>query len=366
MLTFLLFVIVISVLVFVHEFGHFVVAKKSGMKVEEFGFGFPPRAVGFKRGETIYSINWIPFGGFVKILGEDGDARQDPRSFGAGSFWRRAAVLLAGVFMNMVLAVVLLCLVNMIGARVGLDDQQVLKARDVKIQIAEISAGSAAQKAGLKVLDSLSGYKDGQTVRLFKETKEIQQYVGSNPSKEITLLVNGRIVGNQLSDYREVNIIPQLDESTKTGRIGVVLVKTGVVSYGILGAVIRGFQDAWLLLVQVVTGLATVIYNLLRHGRPGVELAGPVGIAIFTKEAANVGFNYLLQFVAFMSINLAVINAVPFPALDGGRFLFLIIEKIKGSPLPRRLEGFLNTASFALLIGLMILVTVKDIIKQIK
>src|SRR3989344_1679860 len=145
MLTAIIFIIVIGVLVLVHEFGHFIFAKRAGMKVEEFGFGFPPRLWGFKRGETTYSLNWIPFGGFVKILGEDGDER-GPRSFASAPFGKRMLVILAGVAMNVLLAAVFLMLVNFFGMRIGLSEGDTLGARNLQVQLVSVSEGSPANE----------------------------------------------------------------------------------------------------------------------------------------------------------------------------------------------------------------------------
>src|SRR3989338_3758260 len=150
MITALIFIAVIGVLVVVHEFGHFIVAKRAGMKVEEFGFGFPPRLFGIKKGETTYSINWIPFGGFVKILGEDGQEENNPRSFASGKARIKEGVIVAGGVMNVLLAIVLLSAGNAIGLRVGLPDSDAVNAGDVKVQIIEVATGSPAEQAGLQ------------------------------------------------------------------------------------------------------------------------------------------------------------------------------------------------------------------------
>ena len=356
MLTAIIFIIVIGVLVLVHEFGHFVFAKRAGMKVEEFGFGFPPRLYGKKIGETIYSINWIPFGGFVKILGEDGDTRA-PRSFAQASFWNRLLVLVAGVIMNFLLAAVLLMFVNFFGLRIGLIDSQANSAKDLKVQIVSVTAGSPAEKAGLQPLDTIEGYKQGDTVVSVKTATDVQNAVASHLGQPLTLEIQSG------SGVVEKTLTPRVNPPEGQGAIGISLALTGTISYPWYQAMWHGISDAAFLTIATVQGYYDLLKTLFIHGRLSADVSGPIGIASLTGQAARVGFNYLLQFVAMISINLAVLNIIPFPALDGGRVLMLIIEKIKGSPVHKNIEGWINTIGFYLLVSLMIYVTYKDIAK---
>jgi regulator of sigma E protease len=357
MITFLIFMVVLGVLVLVHEYGHFVMARRAGMKVEEFGFGFPPRLFGIKKGETIYSINWIPFGGFVKILGEDGDHRNEPRSFGSKSISARMSVIVAGVIMNLLFAVFLLILGNFFGLRIGLFDDEIIKvARDKKLQIVQVAQESPAEKAGLMVLDEIIGFQseDGKTLEI-GSIEEVQSFTAGHKGQTVVMLIR-----------RGTEIAPtsvQLRENPPPGEgsMGISMALTGVVSYPWYESIWRGFQDAYYLVVNTIFGYVYLFKTLFSEGKLAAEVSGPVGIASVTGQAARVGFNYLMQFVALISVNLAVLNIVPFPALDGGRALFLIIEKIKGSPLNRNAEALANNIGFALLITLMIYVTIKDI-----
>lgn len=345
-MTAIIFIIVLSIIVFVHELGHFVMAKRSGMKVDEFGFGFPPRLWGYKpkNSETTYSINWIPFGGFVKIQGEDGEDRENPSSFGSKKFLPRAGVILAGVVMNVILAAVLFSLVNVIGSRVAVNESTIAGAKDVKIQITGIAKGSPAEQVGLKPFDTIVGYPTVEAV---------QEFIAANKGKDTVLQL----------ERGPIHITPRLNSPAGEGALGISLAKTGYVSYPWYEAIWRGIKDACETFWLIVVGFAGLIKRLILTGHPGVELAGPIGIAVVTGQAARLGIVYLMQFMAFISLNLAVINIVPFPALDGGRFLFLIIEKLKGSPLPKRLENGLNTVGFVLLIMLMLFITAKDVLK---
>lgn len=356
--TVLIFIIVLSVLIFVHEFGHFITAKRSGMKVEEFGFGFPPRAWGIKRGETIYSINWIPFGGFVKIMGESGDKRDNPKSFSSKSAGKKALTLVAGVAMNMILAFVLLSVVNMVGLRIGLlDDQIPADATNIMVQVVQVSDNSPAQTAGLQIFDDITSITQNGVQTFVNEVLDVQDIINANKGKNITINV---LRGNK---EISINLVPRENPPADQGAIGISLSTTGIISYPWYKAVYHGIIDTWFVLSQTVVGYATIIKNLFTTGRAGMELSGPIGIAVITGQAARLGFTYILQFMAMISINLAVLNFLPFPALDGGRLLFVLIEKIKRKPISKRIEMMANSIGFALLILLMLYVTTKDILR---
>ncbi|MBI3952547.1 MAG: site-2 protease family protein [Candidatus Doudnabacteria bacterium] len=356
LLTIVIFVIILGLLVFVHELGHFIVAKRAGMKVEEFGFGFPPRMFGLKRGETIYSINWIPLGGFVKILGENGDS-EDPRSFASKSAGKRFWVLIAGVSMNFVLAAVLMS----IGAGIGLptvvvEGEQLPKnaqIRDVSVAIISVAPASPAQEAGVKVGDRILAV-NGLTIDSVEQMQEATQ-VSAGKATEY-LFKRGK-------DEIRATITPRLDPPPDEGRLGVALASVGYVRYPWYQVIPQGIVAAFRLLVATISAFWFVISHWISGQGVNVGLAGPVGIAVLTRDVAQLGFVYLMQFTAVLSVNLAVINAIPFPALDGGRVLFLAIEKIRGKKLPQQAEAIANTVGFALLILLMLFVTVKDVSK---
>ena len=356
MLTAIIFIIVIGVLVLVHEFGHFIMAKRAGMKVEEFGFGFPPRMMGFKKGETTYSINWIPFGGFVKILGEDGDTRA-PRSFASASFLNRFLVLIAGVVMNFILAAFLLMIVNFFGLRIGLIDGDTGSAQNIKVHIVGVTTDSPAETAGLKPLDTIVGYKQFGVIVPIKNTKAVQDVVTAHLGQPLVLVIEHG------SEIIEKIITPRVNPPEGQGAIGISLALTGTVSYSWYESIWRGVSDAAFLTLATIKGYYTLLKTLFIDGKLMAEVSGPIGIASLTGQAARVGFNYLLQFVAMISINLAVLNAIPFPALDGGRIILLIVEKAKGSPVHKSVENWINVAGFYLLVALMLYITYKDVAK---
>ena len=356
MLTAIIFIVVIGVLVLAHEFGHFVMAKRAGMKVEEFGFGFPPRLASWKKGETVYSINWIPFGGFVKILGEDGDTHA-PRSFASASFFNRILVLVAGVVMNFLLAAFLLMIVNFFGLRIGLIDGDTGSAQNIKVQIVSVATGSPAEIGGLQPLDSIEGYKQNGVVVPIRTTKEVQDAVASHLGQPLVLEIQSG------TGAVEKTIIPRVNPPEGEGAIGISLALTGTITYSWYEALWRGISDAAFLTLATVQGYYALLKNLFIHGKLIADVSGPIGIASLTGQAARVGLNYLLQFVAMISINLAVLNIIPFPALDGGRVVLLVTEKLKGSPVHKSVETWINMAGFYLLVALMLYITYKDVAK---
>lgn len=370
LLTIITFILVLSVLVFVHELGHFWTARKFGIKAEEFGIGFPPRAFGIYKSvdgkwkkvrggkavadasDTIYSINWIPLGGFVK-LNEDESESADPEHFINKPIWKRAIVLSAGVSMNMLLAIVLISIGLMVGMPQSLDalDKNAV-ITDRKIQIMQVIDPSPAKTAGLQVGDIILGI-DGKQ---FADYQAIQKYVDENNGKELTYQIK------HADETKDVKIRPEILKETGKGGIGVALTETGLVKYPWYQAIWQGIKQAFILAWVILVAFYELIKGLVTGGGVSGEVAGPVGIASLTGQVARMGFVYLLQFTALLSINLAIINFLPFPALDGGRVLFLIIEKIKRKPVRRELEAIIHNFGFMLLMLLVLLVTFNDII----
>jgi len=358
MITAVIFIISSVVLVFIHEFGHFIFAKRAGMKVEEFGFGFPPRIWGIRKGETLYSVNAIPFGGFVKILGEGGEEANNPRSFSSKPTGLRLKVIIAGVTMNFFLAVVLLMVTNFFGLRIGLiDDKTATIAKDKQVQIIEVSKDSPADKADIKLLDEVTGFKLNGFFKAVSSAEDVQAFINENAGKTLIVVVQRN------REILEKEIVPRVNPPAGQGALGVSLALTGVVSYPWYEAVWRGVYDAVILTMNTVIGYFMLFKMLLLKGKLIADVSGPVGIATLTGQAARMGINYLMQFTAMISINLAVLNIIPFPALDGGRALLIIVEKLKGSPMNKKAEQLVNAIGFAFLVALMVYVTTKDIIR---
>ncbi len=354
MWTIILFLAILSFLVFVHEAGHFFVAKKMGMAVEEFGFGFPPRAWSVKRGGTTYSVNWIPLGGFVRLKGENGEERRAPDSFASKPVWRRFLVLVAGVAMNFLAAAVVLSASLMIGAPSALSGGALpagASVRDAQLQIETVVAGSPADKAGIRPGDALVSL-GGQAIA---GEEAARAYIQAHPDG-VTAVVRAAS-----GSVRTLTLVPApLPAAGRARAVGVGLLATGIVSLPFGPAVAQGFAGAAGMVRDVVLGLIGLIRQLIVQHQVSAELSGPVGIAVMTGDVAKLGVLYVLPFVAVLSANLAVINALPFPALDGGRILFLAMEKLRGKPADERVEALVHNIGFLVLLALILLVTVHD------
>jgi regulator of sigma E protease len=381
-ITIIIFIVVLGLLVFVHEFGHFVASKRAGLRVDEFGFGFPPRAVGivtnFKaekwrdklefffgqprpgkvpEGKTIYSLNWIPLGGFVKIYGEGGEGKGDRKSFASQKPGRRAFILFSGVLMNVLLAAFLISVGFFLGLPQEITPQNEAYSSDVKIQIIDVAAGSPAQKAGLKRGDAILGISEktsGDSL-IPSKIEEVREFVKNHLGRELDLEII------RANEVLKLAALAREDYPPGEGPMGIAMARTGTISFPWYRSVWEGVKLTVYLLGQIIFAFYFVIKNLVASGQVVGELAGPVGIFIFTGEAARLGFIYLLQFTALISLNLAVINAFPFPALDGGRALFVLIEKMKGSPVNRKIEQWIHNIGFALLLALILLITIRDV-----
>lgn len=354
--TILVFLLVLSVLVFAHEFGHFIVAKKSGMTVEEFGFGFPPKLKGWKWKGTEYTINLIPLGGFVRIKGESGAHKDQTDSFSSKPLWKRFLVLAAGVTMNMVLAAVLLSAGFLIGLPSAIDEglPAGARVRNQELAVTTVVPESPAARAGVETNDVVLAL-DGKP---YADSAAARAHIAASG-------LNGVAVEIQKADGTKKSLTLVAEDLPSVGihGVGVGLVSTGLVSFSVPRAVWHGFAAAGRMFVDVVLAFVTLIRNLIVIHSPGADLAGPVGIAVMTGQAADMGFIYLLQFVAVLSVNLAVVNLLPFPALDGGRIVFVLYEWIRRRPASAQLEAIAHGLGFAALMAIILLVTFNDIFK---
>jgi regulator of sigma E protease len=376
MTTVLIFIIVLSVLVFVHELGHFWTARKLGVKAEEFGFGFPPRAFGFYKNkagkwlflrgktdpntlkeedrpmDTVYSVNWLPLGGFVKIKGENGEGKQETDSFAAKAIWKRALILSAGVIMNIILAIALLSVGYMMGLPESLDNiKPSAKVSDPQVFVMDVLAQSPAEKAGLQAGDIIISVNEQKIT----SNEELQNIVAEVVGQETAFVIK-RKGGEQ-----EIMIAPELLAGAERPAIGVSIYASGLVRYPFFTAIIEGFKLTFWLFWMIILAFYGLIRDIFMGVNVSSQVAGPVGIATLTGQVATMGFTYLLQFTALLSLNLALINILPFPALDGGRLLFLLIEKFIGRPIRQSIEAWIHTIGFWLLIILIVFVTYKDI-----
>ncbi len=367
-LTILIFIIILGLLVFVHEFGHFWVAKKSGMMIKEFGFGFPPRMLGVQKvagrfklvwghkepddpNQTVYSVNWIPVGGFVKILGENNDHEEHPQSFINKPFLPRFFTLVAGVVMNVALAWVLISIGFFLGLPSAYNNLDNLPKGGVlenpQVAIVEVMKDSPAEVAGLEPEDIILSV-DG---RNFQSIKEVSSYIKANQGKEFSFEVK------RLNETVSLSVPSLAEPAEGEGPTGIILANVGLLSFPWYQSIWEGAKATIYALQTIVVG----VYKIIATGVGVESLGGPVKIAQITGQVAGLGFIYILQFTAFLSLNLAILNILPFPALDGGRVIFLIVEKIRGKRNNQRVEQLVNTVGFMLLLLLMVLVTIKDI-----
>ena len=326
-------ILIFCLLIFVHELGHFIVAKLCGVRVNEFAIGMGPALWKRKKGETTYAIRVFPIGGYCAMEGEDQDS-EDPGAFNKQPAWQRACVLAAGSFMNLVTCIILLMIIAFCVGQASLT-------------INEVGAGSPAEKAGIVSGDeivSIDGTKIG-------EWDDLIQAIGysKNDTAEIQLLRDGK----------EMTVTAELEYDKDADRKMVGI--TPVMKRNPGHAIVAGFTN---------TGKMTVMmYDVLRQlfvGKVSVsELSGPVGIVYATNQAAKSGVIYVIYLAALLSLNLAIINMLPFPALDGGRLLFLVIRLFTGKRVSDETEGKIHFIGICLLFALMIYVTFNDVLKFI-
>lgn len=355
-----IFLCVIVALIVVHEFGHFLAAKLSGMRVDEFGLGYPPRAatLATKNG-TAYTLNWLPFGGFVKIHGEDGDGT-DPRAFGRRPRILQALVLVAGIAMNLLFAYVLIASSLVLGTPRALSDDEIANATGVELAVANVLPGSPAASAGLLPGDSILSAKDAAGEWHAADPRSFSDFIAASGGSPIILSVKRGGEDTALTATAEAGIIAA-DPSRYA--LGVEVGTIGVAPLPLFAALTEGAVLTWGAISLTATGLVHFLFSIFTLSANFAQVAGPVGIAGVVGAASSQGLGNLLSIVAIISINLALINLIPIPALDGGRLLFVIIESIIRRPIKAGVVQAVNGAGFALLLFLMAVVTMHDIFR---
>ena len=387
----LLIVPVLGFLIFIHELGHFATAKWFGIKVTEFGFGFPPRIFGVRYGDTVYSLNWIPLGGFVRMVGEEDPSH--PRSFAGQAIWKRAVVLVSGSVMNLAFPIAVFAILF------TLPHDTVIGT----VTITGVSPDSPAQKAGLRPGDTVLEVEGKRVANHIELVQAVMSRLGRPTEFTIRrgLIVTGLAFSPELAPVEQVTIVPRLrppehvvveevtDPSTemslreaqnvnpdaqvgdriRQGAIGVLVgtanPKVVKRSFPVWDSVPMAVGRAWDVLALTQAGLSQ-----WARGGPDPGIAGPVGIAQVTGEIAeeipNIGFSPLFEFVALISISLGIVNLLPIPALDGGRLLFVVIEWVRrGKRISPQREGLVHMVGFALLIGLIVAMSYRDVVRII-
>ena len=368
----LIFVAVLVALIVVHEFGHFVVAKLSGMRVDEFGIGYPPRAWGFKKGETEYTLNWLPFGGFVKIYGEDMEEKlpesvtttpesEKSRAFSSRPRSLQALVLVAGIAMNLLFAYVLITATLLMGTPRALAPEELATATEVSVAVAGILPESPAAKAGLLPGDYVQSASIGVTQWSGTDVEMFTLFVTNDTQLapiELQVLRGEEIVS--LEATPEVGVIAS--DPTRPA-LGVQLAVVGVVPVSLQNAPIEGAVLTWEVTKETAIALVKFFGGVFTFTADLAQVSGPIGIAGAVGSASSQGLSALITITALISINLALINILPIPALDGGRLLFVIIEAITKRPMKPVIANGINMVGFGFLILLMLVVSAHDVFK---
>lgn len=361
--TIVVFFLIFGALILSHEFGHFITARRVGMRVDEFGFGFPPKLFSWKRRGTEYTVNAIPFGGFVRIFGEDDaapDAGSDQRAFGAFPLRSQALVIVAGVLFNLGLAWALLSLGFAAGTPAGLEEKYAAYMSDIKIIVSDVGIGTPAAGAGIQSGDSILSIGRGSE-RIVSadapDTVAVANFIGAGGGKEILLTLE------RGAEEIEVRVAPRADIAPGRFAIGITLDSVGTVKLPIHLAIWEGLRRTVRFSYLTLAAIGGLIYGALTGGADLSTLAGPIGIYTIVGEASGLGFSYLLNLTALLSISIALINVLPFPALDGGRLLFLGIEALRGAPLAPRFVKISNLFGFALLLLVMVLISYHDLLR---
>ena len=409
LLTILTFIILLSILVLIHELGHFLAAKRAGVRVEEFGLGYPPQLWSKRIGETIYSINLLPIGGFVRLTGEEGDlpgmiqeeksvsvesagiegsavevsveqehfevqvddarivaevkevaisnypegSMRDSRSFADQTNFVKTSILISGVLMNFLLGVLLVAITF---AFLGMPEIKNL------IELQEVIPGTPAAEAGLQSGELISGFRvQGSGFRAVGSSEEFVEFVNQCLGEEIVFEAR-----SQEEEVREVSVIPRVEPPEGEGPLGIIFVVVPEISYHKIPvlqvpgrAVIEGFKLAGL----VLGGVVRIFRDLVFAGKVPKDIAGPVGIARLTGEVAKQGFFQVVNFAALLSINLGVVNILPFPGLDGGRLSFVLAEVVLRRKIKAKYQKWVHTIGIDALLLLMLLITFYDILR---
>jgi regulator of sigma E protease len=350
---FVIFIVALSILVLVHEWGHFMAARRTGVRVEEFGLGLPPRIWGKKIGETIYSLNWLPIGGFCNMLGEnpDNDKKVDKKnkseSFEYKKPWQKMLIVLGGVIMNLLLSVVIFSIVyTVLGVPVETN----------RVTIVGISKDSPADKAGIKEDDVVYKVNSKEVAK----TNELMDEVGKNKGGKVTLEIGNK----NRENLKQVNVEVRENPPEGEGSMGVAISNTEMEKipwYRIDRGVMAGFKEAYYWGKIIAGGVIKMVGGLF-VGQVPKDVSGPIGMYEATSAInKNQGILAVIHFFGIVSVNLAIVNVLPFPALDGGRIIFVIYEMITKKRANPKFEAVINNAGMMLLLGLILLITIGDV-----
>jgi regulator of sigma E protease len=356
-LTLLIVIVSLLFLVTIHELGHFILAKKFGVKVEEFGIGIPPKIIGKKIGETVYSLNLLPIGAFVKLYGEE-ERIEKAGSFTQKPIWQRALIVLGGVVTFWIIAVILMSIISGVWGipmAIGDEDQGF---KDPKVQIIEIAKDSPAEKVGLRMGDIIQQLKTKDNQIVTTKVKEVTDFTDAHRGEEITLTIKrGKEAFN-------ISLVSRQNPPQGEGAMGVALVRAALKIYPWSEAIIQGFlitKDQTISTVFILGNILSRVVRGIPIPKGQIEFKGIVGISQIMAQTLERGVGDYLWLLSMISIFLALFNILPIPALDGGKLLFLGIEKIRRKPVSQKTEQRITTFFFILLMALSLLITIKDI-----
>jgi regulator of sigma E protease len=357
-----IFILLLVALIVVHELGHFSVAKLFGIKVEEFGIGFPPRLIYKKVGETIYSINLLFFGGFVRIFGEDAsEAGNNPRSFANKSKWIQTAVVVAGIFCNLLFAWFILSLGYMVGMPTSREHIGIGEVRNAAPTIVAILPSSPAEKAKMIAGEVVSSITTGANVADTPTTaQEAQDFIKTHQDESL-------VIKTHAQSGEEHTFVVKAAEGLVEGKkaVGIQLDDVGVLQLPPHLAIYQGLLLTVDMTQSTAVGLMTFFSQIFRGVADFNSVAGPIGIANIGSKAVENGFSAAISLTALISINLALINILPIPGLDGGRIFIIAVEGITRRTMSPRVLTYLSFAGFGLLILLMLVVSYHDILRLI-
>lgn len=354
----LIFFIMIVVLIVGHEFGHLLAAKRAGMEVPEFGIGFPPKLWSFVRGTTEYSINALPFGGFVRIAGENGDA-DHPNAFSQKTKLAQLGVLAAGPGANIVIAFIAFWIAFMVGLPTVVEDAGPQGITHAQVVVTQVLPNSPADLGGVAVGDRVLTIVSNGVVHEIEKPSDIPEALGQG---SVTLAIE------KGGERREIALTPKdgiIPEAPDTKALGVGTMLLGVASYDVVTSFGKAFFATTDSLWQIVQGFASLIVGAFTLSASLEDVSGPVGIASLAGDAATFGLGQVLSFAAIISLNLAVLNLLPFPALDGGRMVMVIYETLRGRAIRQVTANVINSVGFVLLITLMLVVTWNDVVRLV-
>ena len=346
------------ILVALHELGHFLLARRFGVKVEEFGIGLPPRLFGKRFGETLYSLNLLPIGAFVRMLGEE-EATDHPRSFSTKPVWQRAIIVAAGVIAFWIVAALIFMVLGMTsGIPTSISDDFEQGVFNARVQILEVAVNSPAANGGLLAGDVIVGLQGAaRELSSVQKVKEVQEFVRQEQS--VTLSIQR---GNEFLD---IVIVPRIEPPVGEGPIGIVLSRTALLRSVWYKAPIQGIVLTWQMTFEIVRSFVFIISNIVsgKGVPPGAQVVGPIGIVNVMTDFLARGVPQFFFFLAILSIYLAIFNILPIPVVDGGHLMFLAIEVVRKKPVSEKLQRNIQVVFFVALISMFLWVSWQDILR---